>query len=261
MVMALPPPLSSKSFAEVVSGNRAESIDLKEPSVYRGEPAVIFSEADILSLSFSSPFKFALVGKFSHGCPALSDIRKVLESFDPKAPFTVGLMDNKHILMRFNHEDDFHRIWLREQWFVMRFPMRVFKWTYEFRIDAESALAPVWVSFPLLPINFLKKESLFSIGKTLGQPLKMDSATVDLTKPSVARVCIEMNLLKKFQARIWIGCGLNGFWQRVLYEKVPKYCSKCFKKGHEVFECKIDGGFKISQGNLKEFQGSHKDEQ
>ncbi|KAM7469883.1 hypothetical protein LguiA_008066 [Lonicera macranthoides] len=45
--------------------------------------------------------------------------------------------------------------------------------------------------------------------------MKMDAATTKLTRPSVAWTCIEMDLLKKFPARIWIGSGTNGFQQKV----------------------------------------------
>lgn len=45
----------------------------------------------------------------------MSKIKSGLDSFGLKAGFLVGLQDGKHILMRFNSEDDYHRIWLREQ--------------------------------------------------------------------------------------------------------------------------------------------------
>ena len=117
--------------------------------------------------------------------------------------------------------------------------MRMFKWSPEFRSGAESTVAPIWVNFPYLPIHFFSKQNLFSIGRTLGAPLKMDAATAILDRPSVARMCIEMDLLKMFPSRIWIGCGNNGFWQEVIYEKIPKYCLTCLKQGHNHKNCKI----------------------
>lgn len=104
----------------------------------------------------------------------------MIESFGLKDAFTVGLLDNKHILMRFNHEEGFQRIWLQEQWYFKKFLMQVFKWTPEFRVDAESTIAPIWVKFPHLPIHFFSKHSLFSIlvlGSALGCLMKMDAAT------------------------------------------------------------------------------------
>lgn len=129
--------------------------------------------------------------------------------------------------------------------------MRIFKWTPDFRVHAESSIAPIWVSFPHLPVHFFSKESLFSIGSTLGKPMRRDAATANLTRPSVARVCMEMDLLKKFPHRIWLECGVNGFWQPVTYEKVPKYCTNCLKQGHDLEECKVDEFRKGNQGDKK----------
>lgn len=109
-------------------------------------------------------------------------------------------------------------------------------------MDVESSIAPIGVNFQGLSIHFFAKSSLFSIGSTLSVPMKMDTATAELTRPSVARMCIEMDLLKKIPGRIWIGCGETGYWQKVTYEKVPKYCVKCYKQGHDSSECKDVGG-------------------
>ncbi|KAM7504440.1 hypothetical protein LguiB_003344 [Lonicera macranthoides] len=69
--------------------------------------------------------------------------------------------------------------------------MRVFKWTIDFRVDIEAAIAPVWVSFPQLPILFFAKQSLFAIASMVGRPLCMDNAIAQLTRPSVARISVE----------------------------------------------------------------------
>ncbi|KAM7492321.1 hypothetical protein LguiA_035242 [Lonicera macranthoides] len=66
--------------------------------------------------------------------------------------------------------------------------------------------------------------------------MKIDGATATVDRPSVARVCIEMDLLKNFPSRIWIG---SGFWQRIVYEIVPSYCTKCYRQGHNNVECKV----------------------
>lgn len=124
---------AAKSFADVGGGNRSAAIELKKPSMHRGEPAMVFTKEDIEILPAS--FKFALIGKFSHGRPSIPEIHKVFDSIGLRAAFTFGLLDHKHILMRFNHEDNYQRIWLREQWYLKRCPMRMFKWTPEFNVN------------------------------------------------------------------------------------------------------------------------------
>ena len=85
-----------------------------------------------------------------------------MESFGLKSTFTIGLLDGKHILIRFIHEEDYQRIWLREHWYVRKFLMRIFKWTPDFRVDVESSIALIWVSFHGFPVHFFSEtKSIF----------------------------------------------------------------------------------------------------
>lgn len=53
-----------------------------------------------------------------------------------------------------------------------------------------------------------------------------------------------MDLLKDYIQRVWIAGASKGFWQKVEYERIPNYCSKCCKQGHNDVACKIDIGKK-----------------
>ncbi|KAL2517767.1 Uncharacterized protein Adt_14014 [Abeliophyllum distichum] len=70
-------------------------------------------------------------------------------------------------------------------------PMRILKWTCDFYPDVETPIAPVWISFPLLPVHLRAKEFLFALSKIVGVPLRIDEATTDLLKRSEAGVCVE----------------------------------------------------------------------
>ncbi|XP_027060835.1 uncharacterized protein [Coffea arabica] len=118
--------------------------------------------------------------------------------------------------------------------------MRVFKWTIDFHVDREASLAPVWFALPKLPIHLFQKQFLFPIVECLGRPLCVDAATARGSRPSVARVCIEVDLQRVLPSRIWISFGERmGFWQHLMPEGLPKYCSHCFHQGHAIEECKI----------------------
>lgn len=122
------------------------------------ENRIFFSEEDIAI--HSSFFKFGLIGKFSHRRPSLPELKSALETIELKSAFIVSLMDPRHILLRFNHEEDYHRVWLREQWYLKRFSMKVFKSMPYFRLDIKLSIGPVWVNFPKLPMIFYEKQSL-----------------------------------------------------------------------------------------------------
>lgn len=49
----------------------------------------------------------------------------------------------------------------------------------------------------------------------------------------MARVCVEIELLKPRPHRIWIGFGDYGFWQSIEYKVFPHYYSICCKLGHQ----------------------------
>lgn len=78
---------------------------------------------------------------------------------------------------------------------------------------------------PRLPIMFFDKRTLFSLASLVGHPLCRDEATASPKLPSVARIQVEVNLLKPRPDQIWIGLGeSDGYWQKIEYESLPDYC-------------------------------------
>ena len=234
------PTPSKRSFADILASSSnplPSSQFLKPREVYRGEPAVTFTIDEIQSLA--SPFRFALVGKFSKGRPSMEALRKEFLTIGYKGTFTLGLLDPRHVLIRFEHEEDYHRCWLRRFWSFQGFGMRVLKWTPSFSVDSEPSIVPIWIRLPNLPVHFFAKGPLFSIGRLVGEPLRLDASTAAITRPNVARLCVEIDLLKDLPNRVWIVNGSFGFWQKIEYENVPDYCRCCHKLGHTADVCKI----------------------
>ena len=132
----------------------------------------------------------------------MPEIKIAFETIGLKSSYFIGLLDPQHVLVRFHNEEDYHRMWLREIWYLKKYPMRVFKWTIDFRVDVESSIAPVWLNFPQLPVHLFDQSSLFSIAQTIGSPMKMDAVTAVLARPSVALICVERDLVKKFPNRV-----------------------------------------------------------
>lgn len=81
----------------------------------------------------------------------------------------------------------------------------------DFCLDPKPPIVPVWVSFEHFSIHLFQKSPLLSLADLIGKPLKVNAATQSLSRPSVARVCVEINLLKPLAKRIWIGQGDSGF--------------------------------------------------
>lgn len=73
----------------------------------------------------------------------------------------------------------------------------------------------------------------------MGKPMKLDEPTRNISWPSVARICVEIYLLKPLPTRVWIGTGgSKRFWQHMHYEDLPSCSSHCFKIGYDLHNCK-----------------------
>lgn len=165
-------------------------------------------------------------------------LRKSFDTIGFGGAFSLGLLDHKHVLLNFDLEDDFQRCWLRRSWSIQGFLMKVFKWTPEFRPDTETPIAPTWIAFEGLPIHLHDRHALFSIANLIGKPLKVDSSTLTLNRPSVARVCVELDVSVTLPKSVWITNGSKGgFAQPVTYENIPPYCTLCNRFGHESNAC------------------------
>ncbi|KAL2225814.1 UNVERIFIED_CONTAM: hypothetical protein Sindi_1940100 [Sesamum indicum] len=249
------PILPKKSFAEVVAPPQAsktaksahhkyfptDSPPAAFGTVLTGDngPTLQFTDAETEILA--APFRFALVGKFSHGAPSYSMLHKLMAGTGIKNRFTVSMLNNRRVLISLSCESDYTRLWLRRIWYIQGYPMRVFKWTPTFTPSQESSIVPGWVSFPELPAYLFRKEVLFTVASMIGTPLRIDDATLNQSKLSKARACIELDLLKPrledFQIQI---CGTT-IVQRIEYEDIPNFCSLCKHVGHRDSECYSKG--------------------
>nr|XP_027109380.1 uncharacterized protein LOC113729260 [Coffea arabica] len=254
MAAPKPPDLgdgNGRSFAAVVAARSAAAIvdeGIGEISLYRGEPALRLSRQEMQTLA--APYRNALVGRFPSIRPSMEAVRKFFVSLGLKGECAVGLLDQRHILIRPVLEEDYTRLFLRRTWFVKNAPMVVAKWTLDFKSNQEPSVVPIWVAFLGLPIPFFGKNQIFKLAATLGRVLKVDSATSDLRRPSVARVLVEMDVSKEPVKRIYIGDDDYGFWQAVEVENWPAFCKFCDRVGHLEGDCfKKNPGLKPSGSN------------
>lgn len=149
-------------------------------------------------------------------------------------------MDNRHITIQLGCEEDFLRIYSKSSWVVDGKLMRIFKWHTEFHVEKESTLYPAWISLPRLPLHFFNREALFTMMYLVGNPLRIDGATATLKRPSLAKVQVEVDLLKEIPEKIWIGTGQSGgFWQKLEVDYLPPYSVHCWHVGHSEEQCTV----------------------
>ncbi|XP_019166799.1 PREDICTED: uncharacterized protein LOC109162583 [Ipomoea nil] len=230
---AAPPP---RSFADILSDTTMPPL-IRPSERYKGMPAISFSDDDVHI--FAHKFRYALVCKFAKYRPPMAELRKAFELIGFGGAFTLGLLDQRHILMNFDHETDFQRCWLRKSCSIKGSLMRVFKWTPDFRPEYESPIVPVWISLEGLTAHLHEKRAIYSIANLIGSPLKVDALTLSHNRPSTARVCVELDVSTSPTDQIWINNGsYGGFSQRVTYEYTPPYCLDCRRFGYVTSECR-----------------------
>ncbi|KAG5570996.1 hypothetical protein H5410_060762 [Solanum commersonii] len=132
--------------------------------------------------------------------------------------------------------------WLARR-YILQF--RVFPWIIGFNPKEETSRAFVWISFPNLPPKLFAKQSLLLIASVVGKPIAIDKATQDKSRPSIARVKVELDLLANFPHRMRIqyvdqkiGKSVEQF-QKFVYDNMPFYCNFCKHQGHNKSECQL----------------------
>ncbi|KAK6135777.1 hypothetical protein DH2020_030472 [Rehmannia glutinosa] len=175
----------------------------------------------------AASWKLTLIGKFSFAIPHPKGIDSGLSSLNLKGPYSWSFANPSHIIIKLQLEEDFNKLWMGTLWSLRDCPMRVFKWTPSFNPRTEAPLAPVWIRLPGLPIHFFDHNALFAISMIIGTPLQVDSLTASRSRLSMARVCVELDLLKERIEEIVLEFDDTSHAQKIIYERIPDYCTHC----------------------------------
>lgn len=212
------------------------------PPSFRGEPSLKIPQSVTCRWSLKA-FSLFADRKIFPWQTVDRAVKAVFAKLGLNGNFSFGHLDPKHILIQLDHEGGFNLIWLKDLWLLDGYPMRVFRWTPDFHANVESPIVPViWNSLPNLSIFLYRKSILFSIARMIGNPLTLDIVAAEFTRLIVARICVEVDLLKRLPNRVRLECGdsIPAFWQEVQYENLPSYCKHCRRHlGHSISACKV----------------------
>ncbi|XP_028557077.1 uncharacterized protein LOC110105990 [Dendrobium catenatum] len=221
----------SRSFAEALSSvsSNASFPDLRA-TIVRGLPALWISEDKIDALA--KPFQFALVGSFPTKQPSLDSIRKFFFSLKLNSEFSVTVLDQMHVLIKLSNELDYSRVFCHRSYLVFNCFMKLSKWSHLLDVGFDTPVIPIWISLPKLRPHLFTPRILHVVGSLFGRPLKVDSATFVGSRPSVARVLVELDITKNFPSHIWLRPENSGYIQQVQFEAFPDFCVSCKCLGH-----------------------------
>ncbi|EOY19561.1 Uncharacterized protein TCM_044700 [Theobroma cacao] len=106
------PRFQKKSFLSIISKRKPPVVPpTRDPFVYKDRPAAAFFEDEIQTLA--QPFKTSLVGKFSR-MPKLLEVRSAFKGIGLAGAYEVRWLDYKHVLIHLSNEQDFNRIWTKQ---------------------------------------------------------------------------------------------------------------------------------------------------
>ncbi|KAL0301807.1 UNVERIFIED_CONTAM: hypothetical protein Sradi_6457500 [Sesamum radiatum] len=127
------------------------------------------------------------------------------------------------------------KLYAKNDWYdLVKSPTIRFSWGF---LSGAINVRHVFIKFALEEDYTKLWIKSICIAHLLGTPLQTDISTATLVRPSVLRVCIEINLLESLQTEIGLGLGTEVFIQPVIYERLLKYCGTCKNLEHTEDEC------------------------
>lgn len=136
--------------------------------------------------------------------------------------------------------------WARERWVIDGCTFCLFRWTKDFDLKKEPSIVAQWIFLPGLPMHMYRVDCLQILAMRFSRFLGTDNLTLNKTKASGARICVEIDLLEEPIQNFLIGVSTHQkIWQEARYEKQGSYCRKCHRQGHTEVICRV---------GLKEFK-------
>ncbi|KAG5572848.1 hypothetical protein H5410_062614 [Solanum commersonii] len=186
------------------------------------KPSYAFSFSDLESYIQEENLQYALVAKFSYGRLDMIDLRKIFtRHFEIKGDCNLGLLDHRHVLGSIVHHTK------RKRGMNNQCQCQIQRWTPWFNPKEETPIALAWISFSSLSTKIFAREALFSLASAVGTPLQVDKATTGKSRPSVARVKVEVNLLPSLPDRVRMFFNdekrgvVKEVLQKIVYDKLP----------------------------------------
>ncbi|CAI9089903.1 OLC1v1024555C1 [Oldenlandia corymbosa var. corymbosa] len=207
-----PPHTFTSFFQKPIDNLSSKGSLVKEVRFVNGVPILEYEEDEYDQLV--APHQLSLIRKFSYGRPKMEEVHKEFKKLGFHGGYTLGLMNPRHVLIRFQREEDYQRSWIETSWNIARFSMRILKWRPGFKFEKDPPIVPIWVS-------------LFD--------LRIEKS---IWRPSVARFYVEVDLTKEFLKSVKVGKKGKKHDQIFTYEHIPAYCTKCNKIGHKKEDCR-----------------------
>ncbi|KAG5606089.1 hypothetical protein H5410_027581 [Solanum commersonii] len=242
------PPTLTQSLATRLRANQLKNatpliIDQPIITTRQGYPSITFSKEDFLGKMLGR-CKYTLVRKFFNVMPKMEAIKK---SFIAQTQLTGGVkiahFNSRHIYIDLDNEADHISVWTKQKMCIAGQSMKLQMWTPIFKLTEETPIVLIWITLPELPWHCHYMDILTPLLSLIGKVLYLDSATMQKTRGSVAKVRVQIDITKERPQHVWLGFSEKdpnlGKWQIIEYEDVPPYYIYCKHQGHVIGECPL----------------------
>jgi hypothetical protein len=93
---------------------------------------------------------------------------------------------------------------------------------------------PMWVKFPILPIELWHDSGLKEIGDALGNFITADNSHKYISSRSMARILVDIDIQQGLFESIKLMEGDQSYTQILDYLNIPFKCVHCHNYGHIV---------------------------
>ncbi|KAK6784439.1 hypothetical protein RDI58_017894 [Solanum bulbocastanum] len=162
----------------------------------------------------------------------------------------------KYTLVDLDNEADHISVWTKHRMFIAGHSMKLNVWTPTFKLGEEIPIVPIWITLSELPWHCYDVDILTPLLSPIGKAIYLDSANMQKTRGSVAKVRVLIDITKERPQHMWIGFFEKdptlGKWKIIEFEDVPPYFLYCKHQGHIVRDCPVknrDEEIKKKEGN------------
>ncbi|XP_074294064.1 uncharacterized protein LOC141621456 [Silene latifolia] len=125
-------------------------------------------------------------------------------------------------------------------WNLNGYPMVLKTWSPTVVEDLNVTHVPVWVLLPGLDPCFWSQTALSKVASVVGNPICADEHTTNKSKLAFARILVDVDLSKELPKAVQLSTPFRGdVLQKIVYEWLPYFCTKCKKIGHTNDRCGI----------------------
>lgn len=106
-------------------------------------------------------------------------------------------MGNDFIFLKFANEVDCNHVFFYQPWFVQAQILNLQRWRRGFDPFKESIKSIIiWMRLPGLPVELWGEPILRKLLKPIGNVIKIDIDSQEVSKGRISRVCVEVDIFK-----------------------------------------------------------------